>query len=328
MAAGTLQSNDQVEVVESNGIIQILPRQTDMVYLPRYDAGAVYFSGAAGVSIAWGMGLPAGDWLSFYPAWDRHALYTGDWYAYSRSHGGWHARGGAGFGAMIGASGTRDAKEWRVAGNAQIRSSKYRQAQSRRNYARPQAMSASAGTVSGSLQNRKQQAAANSRAGSQHPATFSGDDYRQNEEPGRPADSRETDQNAQTNRSANEQRSNADQTQQLYDRNRAVQPNNSAEQNQRESEQHAQAQENSQNQRGQVNQNQEQRSTSEQERAGNRENPASENHPGTATSVHPSANHTEANSSAHPQPETKQDKKSPDHENGDQNHAPSSESSR
>jgi hypothetical protein len=195
IAAGTLRSNDQVVVLQTNGIIQIIPRQADVMYVPRYDAESVYFRGGRYAAITWSGAVAAGAWLSFYPAWDRHAVYTGDFYDYSRSHGGWDRAdlGRRGFFAS-GSAGVRNAREWRVSSSAQIRRSDYRSHEAHGQYARPNTM----GTVgfngngerrdTARFQNRSQDPYASSDRGQrrenearanldQRRSTFAGDDF-------------------------------------------------------------------------------------------------------------------------------------------------------
>lgn len=117
MADGALQTNGQWVVVNGGGGIQILPRASDVMYVPQYDPNAVFF-GHGGVSITFGAALPCGDWLGFYPSWGDHAIWSGDFYAYSRGHGGWAAA--AQRGGFFHASGFRGS-QWHVAANAQIR---------------------------------------------------------------------------------------------------------------------------------------------------------------------------------------------------------------
>jgi hypothetical protein len=185
VAAGTLQSNDQIDVIKGNGIIQIIPRQADVVYVPRYDAGAVYFNGETSASITWGAALAAGAWLTFYPAWDRHALYTGDWYNYSRGHGGWDKAAAAHGGFFSGgAAGVPGAKEWRVSSDAQIRKGDFRSGGHGHNV-RPDAMS---GSVGASLKGNQRGNVGYQNTGpdrdrnreQQHRSTFAGDEFQRN----------------------------------------------------------------------------------------------------------------------------------------------------
>lgn len=119
LADGSLQSNAQQVVVNNGGEIQILPRSMEALYVPQYDPNAVFF-GRGGVEISFGAALPCGDWLTFYPAWGAHAIWTGDFFAYGRDHGGWATAFRGGYRSFSRASGFHG-NEWHVARDAQIR---------------------------------------------------------------------------------------------------------------------------------------------------------------------------------------------------------------
>lgn len=119
LADGALQSNGQQVVVNTGGEIQILPRSTEAMYVPQYDPNAVYF-GRPGLAITFGAALPCGDWLTFYPAWGEHTVWTGDFFAFSRDHGGWASAFHGGYRSFAHASGFHG-NQWHVARDAQIR---------------------------------------------------------------------------------------------------------------------------------------------------------------------------------------------------------------
>lgn len=96
LAAGTLQSNGQVQVVQNNGAVQILPAQPQVLYVPQYNPYAVYFPGEPDNYVVWGAAYPCGPWLGFYPDWAGGSIWVGDWYGYSLRHGGWAIRVGYG----------------------------------------------------------------------------------------------------------------------------------------------------------------------------------------------------------------------------------------
>lgn len=155
--AGTLKSNAQIEVFTDGNEIRILPRDANVVYIPQYDPNAVFVRGHAGVEITFGTGLPAGDWLAFYPVWRNHAVYAGDWYAYSRGHGGWHfdVAVSSGFFHHGGINGVKGSHEYKVAGNAQIRQEQFRsKADVHGNYAHPAAFGARGSAQVGFQANR------------------------------------------------------------------------------------------------------------------------------------------------------------------------------
>jgi hypothetical protein len=79
IAVGTLQAGQQEQVVQANGVIQILPAQDDVIFLPRYNPQRVYFNGPEGPVFTWSEGIRTGPWLGFYAAWDRREIWTGDW---------------------------------------------------------------------------------------------------------------------------------------------------------------------------------------------------------------------------------------------------------
>ncbi|MBP7141758.1 MAG: DUF3300 domain-containing protein, partial [Opitutaceae bacterium] len=71
-ASGALASNSRQTVVEDSDIIRIVPAQTDVIYVPRYDPFAVYM----GYSYAWqgplisfGIGFPLGYWAAYDCDW-------------------------------------------------------------------------------------------------------------------------------------------------------------------------------------------------------------------------------------------------------------------
>lgn len=101
-AVGTLQSGAQERVVQANGVIQILPAQDDVIYLPRYNPERVYFHGPEGPVFSWSEALPAGPWLGFYAAWDRREIWTGDWRSFRRGHDDHHQFDIGGFGISVG----------------------------------------------------------------------------------------------------------------------------------------------------------------------------------------------------------------------------------
>jgi hypothetical protein len=110
---GTLVSTPQVQVVNENGQIEILPVEVNTVFVPQYDPDAVYFRRAG--SIEWGDPLPCGAWLTFAFDWGRHTLWRGDWFDYARSHGGWRGEVDVARGDVRGE--IHNAQEWRAPAN-------------------------------------------------------------------------------------------------------------------------------------------------------------------------------------------------------------------
>ena len=98
LAAGTLQSTPQVQVITDDDSIEILPAQPDAVYVPAYDPQVVYseepYYNYGGPFINYGEPYPEGVWLSFGFDWHHHRV----WQGYNQSwhdHGGWRPPGGA-----------------------------------------------------------------------------------------------------------------------------------------------------------------------------------------------------------------------------------------
>ncbi|HEY3757397.1 MAG TPA: DUF3300 domain-containing protein [Opitutaceae bacterium] len=121
LSAGTLQSNPQVQVVQDNGSIRIVPTQAQVLYVPQYNPYSIYFAGDPDGYISWSMGYPCGPWLGYYPDWYGHAIWTGNWYDYSLHHGGWRAGfafNSFGIGVHIGGGGWAP-HPWHVAPNAE-----------------------------------------------------------------------------------------------------------------------------------------------------------------------------------------------------------------
>lgn len=146
--SGALRSSDHILVTQNDGYIQILPRDPDRIFIPRYSPEGVFAGLNPGVTLQFGEGLPAGDWLSFYPVWGKHAVYQGDWFAYSRDHGGWQGLASMHVGMFGHISGINNTHEWRVASDAQIRQDRYRNAaHANGNYARPTAFGGANGNA-------------------------------------------------------------------------------------------------------------------------------------------------------------------------------------
>jgi hypothetical protein len=95
-SAGNLVSNDQQQVVVDGDVIEIIPAQPDVIYVPQYDPQFVYVDRRRYVGDRWepletfGGGIEVGAWLRHDCDWDDHAVYVGDW---GRDRPWWH-RGG------------------------------------------------------------------------------------------------------------------------------------------------------------------------------------------------------------------------------------------
>ncbi|MDB6169215.1 MAG: hypothetical protein JWM88_2079 [Verrucomicrobia bacterium] len=82
-ANGTLVDTPQQRVVVDQEVIEIVPAQPDVIYVPRYDPDVVYYSRAEGYYpsepfITFGLGFAAGLWLSYDFDWHRRAIFVGD----------------------------------------------------------------------------------------------------------------------------------------------------------------------------------------------------------------------------------------------------------
>jgi hypothetical protein len=91
-AAGTLVNTPQQQVVVDQNMVEILPAQPQMIYVPQYDPAVVYVEQPPGFDaplFAWGQPYPVGVWLTFDFDWQGHAVWQGDWYDYRMQHGGW-----------------------------------------------------------------------------------------------------------------------------------------------------------------------------------------------------------------------------------------------
>jgi len=81
-AAGNLQSNSQEQIVEDGSAIRIEPVDPNVIYVPQYDASAVY---AGSSPIIYGPGYPIGLWDDDDFDWGNgYIVVGGGWYR------GWH----------------------------------------------------------------------------------------------------------------------------------------------------------------------------------------------------------------------------------------------
>lgn len=77
MALGNLQSTPQEQVVtDDDGSIEIVPPNTDDMYVPEYDPATVYSQG--GYVLAFGLALPLGIWLHTDFDWHNHHVFVWD----------------------------------------------------------------------------------------------------------------------------------------------------------------------------------------------------------------------------------------------------------
>jgi hypothetical protein len=74
----TLASTPQQQVVQDDGVIEILPAQPDVIYVPQYDPLVVYSPPPyAGSWITFGPACPVGLWLDLGWDWHRHFINRG-----------------------------------------------------------------------------------------------------------------------------------------------------------------------------------------------------------------------------------------------------------
>ena len=81
LAAGTLQSNAQQQVVVADGAIEILPAQPDVIYVPSYDWTVVYDTAPVWdyPLITFRFCYPVGPWLNFDCDWREHRIWSHGW---------------------------------------------------------------------------------------------------------------------------------------------------------------------------------------------------------------------------------------------------------
>lgn len=93
-ALGNLQSNPQENVTDDNGMIDILPTNPELVYVPVYQPEIVYYQRPYGTPfISFGVGLPIGAWLNHDMDWRNHHVI--DWErAHPRPSDWWSRRPG------------------------------------------------------------------------------------------------------------------------------------------------------------------------------------------------------------------------------------------
>jgi hypothetical protein len=79
-AAGALVDSAQQRIVVVDGDIEILPAETDVIYIPTYNPEWVYGSAvpaANGPFITFSAAFAAGPWLSYRWDWSRHGIWIG-----------------------------------------------------------------------------------------------------------------------------------------------------------------------------------------------------------------------------------------------------------
>jgi hypothetical protein len=93
-ATGALANTPEQQVVEDEGLIAIVPTQSNVIYVPRYDPDIVYVADPDysynGPYLTFGYGFPTGYWLSYEFDWRRRSIWVGD------PHQGWYRPGSPG----------------------------------------------------------------------------------------------------------------------------------------------------------------------------------------------------------------------------------------
>lgn len=88
-AAGNLATSKEQEVVVQDRIIQIVPADPQVIYVPVYEPEVVYVERRPnyyGNVISFGFGIAVGSWLDLDCDWNHHRIYHGGWYHRHHSH--------------------------------------------------------------------------------------------------------------------------------------------------------------------------------------------------------------------------------------------------
>jgi hypothetical protein len=77
LALGNLRSTPELRVVEQNGMIQILPANPEIIYVPVYDPDVVFITRDAylGYALSFGRAWPVGPWLGSDLDWYHHQIF-------------------------------------------------------------------------------------------------------------------------------------------------------------------------------------------------------------------------------------------------------------
>jgi uncharacterized membrane protein YgcG len=85
IAAGTLYSTPQQQVVKDGGVIEIIPANPQTIYVPTYDPQVVYEDQDLPPGtviqplVTFDYSSPVGPWLGYDMDWDDDQIYFGDW---------------------------------------------------------------------------------------------------------------------------------------------------------------------------------------------------------------------------------------------------------
>jgi hypothetical protein len=93
-ASGALTSTAQQKLVLDGDVIEIIPAQPDVIYVPYYDPNVVYGGMPGyyydGPYLTFGIGLPVGLWLSYDFNWHDRVIWVGDRHRNWHEHGDWN----------------------------------------------------------------------------------------------------------------------------------------------------------------------------------------------------------------------------------------------
>ena len=96
-ATGALTSTPQQKLVLDGDVIEIVPAQPDVIYVPYYDPEVVYVSEPDyyyGPYLTFGAGLPIGFWLSYDFNWRNRVILIGDRHHNWRENRDWNRHAG------------------------------------------------------------------------------------------------------------------------------------------------------------------------------------------------------------------------------------------
>ena len=79
VALGNLESNDQQQVIDDPGAIQIIPADPQVIYVPVYDPQVIYVDRGPSL-ISFGIGLAMGAWIGGDLDWHNHGIYRTGYY--------------------------------------------------------------------------------------------------------------------------------------------------------------------------------------------------------------------------------------------------------
>lgn len=90
-AMGNLQTGAQQTVVNNSGEIEILPTDPNVIYVPQYDPGVIYYQRPYYGLVSFGLGFHIGPWFDFDFDWGDHRIIHWD-RDHPRPNGWWRER--------------------------------------------------------------------------------------------------------------------------------------------------------------------------------------------------------------------------------------------